>query len=77
MVSSNRYLDIDSILMEQELVPCSFIKDVNGMGYLDSSTRNVDLAEGTKLDLPIWLAGTLKVSKFNPPSQCRETRLWS
>lgn len=53
------YLDIDDILASHERIPCKFNMPVSGLGYLDPSSDQNDLAEGTKLELPYWLARAL------------------
>lgn len=46
---TERYYDIDSILSEEERVPCTFALDAVGMGFLDQSNTEEDLERGTKV----------------------------
>lgn len=48
MSGSSGYYDMDSILSEEERVPCIFTLDAVGMGMLDPTTSEEDLAQGTK-----------------------------
>lgn len=43
------YYDVDSILSEEEKLPCVCTLDAIGMGFLDPSTTEEDLARGTKV----------------------------
>jgi GINS complex subunit 3 len=42
------YYDIDTILMEEERIPCVFTEEAIGMGVLDPSSEGEDLPAGTK-----------------------------
>ena len=53
------YLDIDDILAESERISCEFTTDLFGLGILDPSTDSKSISEGTKLELPLWLAKDL------------------
>lgn len=46
---SGGYYDMDAILSEEERVPCVFTLDATGMGMLDPTTSEEDLAQGTKV----------------------------
>jgi hypothetical protein len=61
------YYDIDSILAEEELMPCTALFDFSHLGHLEedavdatrgsgsSMTPTTDyLKEGTKLKMPLW-----------------------
>lgn len=59
------YFDIESILAEEELVPCTTLFDFSHLGHLEdsssssgtaraSSTETQYLKEGTKLKMPLW-----------------------
>ena len=50
------YFSIDDILMSSEKVPCRFELPVHGLGFLDAGIGKKDLSEGTKMDLPLWMA---------------------
>ena len=58
---NNDYYNIDSILMEQENVPCEMRTDIFKLGHLDPSSHERDLKQGARLDLPLWLAEKLMV----------------
>ncbi|KAJ9579612.1 hypothetical protein L9F63_004691 [Diploptera punctata] len=49
------YFSIDDIFATQERLPCKFLVPVHRLGFLDPSSENEDLAEGTSLELPLWL----------------------
>eukprot|EP00483_Globobulimina_turgida_P002060 UN02062 len=50
------YYDIDDILAEGQVLPCTFIIDAVELGYLDETGEcGDDLKEGTKISLPFWL----------------------
>ncbi|KAI2499965.1 hypothetical protein MHU86_14488 [Fragilaria crotonensis] len=59
------YFDIESILAEEELIPCTTLFDFSHLGHLEdsssssgtaraSSTETQYLKEGTKLKMPLW-----------------------
>ena len=52
------YYDIDQILATEERVPVTFNCNAQGLGYLVHGVEE-DLAEGTKLEMPFWLADAL------------------
>lgn len=56
MPSSSDYFDIDSILAEEELVPCTCKFDFSHLGHLnvDDHQEEKYLKEGTKLKMPLW-----------------------
>ena len=49
------YFSLQDILATQERVPCHVEKDLKDIGFLDPGSDNVDLAMGTKLELPYWM----------------------
>ncbi|KAB2575386.1 DNA replication complex GINS protein PSF3 [Lasiodiplodia hormozganensis] len=55
------YYDIDAILTDAQKVPCTFELTVPGLGYLDGNAGQ-DMKQGTKVELPLWLAEMLAVS---------------
>lgn len=57
--AEEQYFSIDDILATNERVPCRFEVAVNKLGFLDPSSESPDIAQGTKLDLPFWLAQSL------------------
>lgn len=54
------YYDIEDILADGEKIPCKFNLTVPGLGYLEGSPGKA-IENGTKLDLPMWLAEVLAV----------------
>ncbi|KIW02496.1 hypothetical protein, variant 2 [Verruconis gallopava] len=56
------YYDIDAILTDAQKVPCTFDMTIPKLGYLDGNAGG-DIKEGTKLELPLWLAEMLAVSQ--------------
>ncbi|KAK2190338.1 hypothetical protein NP493_84g05066 [Ridgeia piscesae] len=57
--SNENYFSIDDIIATQEKIPCKFEVAVPHLGYLDQSSDSEDVAVGTKLELPYWLAQSL------------------
>ena len=69
------YWNLDDILAEEELTPCTFKFEAKGLGYLEqlnhlSTTATTaqrknavlqekDLPAGSKVDVPLWLAVSL------------------
>lgn len=47
----------------RQKIPCTFEVDVAGLGYLDGASASPDMAAGTRLQLPLWLAEMLAVSQ--------------
>ena len=56
------YFSLLDILAEQERIPVVTNEDLPKLGFLDPSTssRNGTLNKGTKLELPLWMAKSLK-----------------
>ena len=56
------YFSLTDILAEQERIPVVTNEDLPKLGFLDLSTssKNGTLMKGTKLELPLWMAKTLK-----------------
>lgn len=54
--TSSSYYDIDSILAEEELVPCTTLFDFSHLSHLDLDARHGDthLAEGSQIKMPLW-----------------------
>lgn len=59
LITVMSYLDIDVILSEEDRVKCTFTLDAQDLGKLDKDTKTDYLAEGTELELPLWMAETL------------------
>ncbi|XP_059649149.1 DNA replication complex GINS protein PSF3-like [Cornus florida] len=54
-----QYYDIDDILAEDELVPAIFQEAANGVGLFYSSDDTNKVEQGSKVELPLWLAREL------------------
>jgi len=64
------YLDINTILCDEERIPCTFLHDSVKLGHLDSSAEEKDIAADSRVDLPVWLGEELarkNVVKLNAP----------
>ena len=59
------YFSLQDILATQERVPCYVEKDLKDIGFLDPGSDNVDLAKGTKLELPYWMVEVREYSSFS------------
>lgn len=60
ITTEEEYFSIDDILATNERMPCKFELAVKKIGFLDPSSGNPDLAQGTKLELPLWMAQALQ-----------------
>lgn len=58
-----RYYDLDDILAEEAPLNVTMAITGTGLGYLDSTTHDVDLPKGSTLELPYWLAVQLSKRK--------------
>merc|ERR1712083_1063932 len=56
------YFSLHDILAEQERIPVVTNEDLPKLGFLDPSTSTKDgtLSKGTKMELPLWMAKSLK-----------------
>eukprot|EP00039_Didymoeca_costata_P024890 m.11819 g.11819 ORF g.11819 m.11819 type:complete len:196 (+) comp4528_c0_seq2:214-801(+) len=54
------YYDIDTILAEDQDVPCIFASDVIKLGHLNPLVSRKEIRKGTKISLPFWLVKELK-----------------
>ena len=64
------YLDIHTILCDEERIPCTFTHDSVKLGHLDPSAEEKDIAADTRVDVPIWLGEELakkNIVKINAP----------
>uniref|UniRef100_A0AAR2ILS4 DNA replication complex GINS protein PSF3 n=1 Tax=Pygocentrus nattereri TaxID=42514 RepID=A0AAR2ILS4_PYGNA len=50
------YLSLDDILLSQERLPCKTDTGFPGLGFLEKNTENRHIPEGTKMEMPLWLA---------------------
>ena len=56
------YYDIDDILAEGQILPCTFQVDVVELGYLDETGESgEDLKKGTMIGLPFWMIKQLHI----------------
>jgi hypothetical protein len=56
MPSQSSYYDIDAILAEEELVPCTTNFDFSFLGWLDPDLHGKSyLPEASRVKLPLWL----------------------
>ncbi len=55
------YLDLDTILSEEERVPCVFQFEVAYLGFLNPNDNedSESLPKSSKVELPVWLATSL------------------
>ena len=58
------FLSCEDISAQSQKVTCSFLRNVTGIGFLDPSAELSDVAAGTKLELPLWLAKVLLARKL-------------
>lgn len=74
----SQYYDIDDIIAEDELVPAVFQVAANGVGLFDSSDETNKVEQGSRVELPFWLARELHlrqaVSISLPPCFNQKTR---
>ena len=59
-----RHLNIDLILSEDERIPCKFLVEGKNLGHLDNPNMENDLADGARVELPLWLAKSLSELKM-------------
>ena len=59
-MTNSSYYDIDSILAEEELIPCTTLFDFNHLGHLDPDnnrrgpSQDHYLPEASRIILPLW-----------------------
>lgn len=53
------YLDLDDILAHTQAVSCKFLLDIPGLEFLSPGDSKEEIAKGTEILLPFWLAKTL------------------
>lgn len=54
-----KVLDIDTMLSEEERLPCTFTCAARNLGHLDNTGIAKDLPMETRVDIPLWLSRTL------------------
>ncbi|XP_048402602.1 DNA replication complex GINS protein PSF3 [Stegostoma tigrinum] len=50
------FFSLDDILMTQEKIPCRTVMLLPRLGFLDKSNEADLIPEGTKMELPVWMA---------------------
>jgi len=64
------YLDINTILCDEERIPCTFLHDSVKLGHLDPSAEEKDITADARVDLPVWLGEELakkNIVRLNAP----------
>lgn len=54
------YYDLDDILADSAEIPCKFLHDIPGLGYLENNPGG-SIHANTQLKLPLWLARVLAI----------------
>ncbi|XP_014485589.1 PREDICTED: DNA replication complex GINS protein PSF3 [Dinoponera quadriceps] len=57
------YFSLTDILCTEERLSCKVEVTLPRLGFLDLSSESEDLKPGTKLELPLWLAQPLNISR--------------
>ncbi|XP_072519777.1 DNA replication complex GINS protein PSF3 [Salminus brasiliensis] len=50
------FLSLDDILLSQERLPCRTDTEFPGLGFLEKNAESRHIPEGTKMEMPLWLA---------------------
>lgn len=58
------FLSCEDISAQSQKVTCCFLRQVNGIGFIDPSSESPDVPANTKLELPLWLAKVLYARKL-------------
>ncbi|EEB05521.1 GINS complex subunit Psf3 [Schizosaccharomyces japonicus yFS275] len=53
------YYDIDSIIAENQKIPCTCLVSIPGLGH-----EGREVSQGSKVELPFWLAEVFAVNSF-------------
>ena len=67
---ANVYFSLGAILSDTKRAPSTFKVPAFNLGFIDPAGDDADLAEGTRVDLPAWLAATLacrNMVEVSPP----------
>ena len=82
VASSSQYFSLDDILASQERIPLTIKQDLPQLGFLDSQSHHQNdptiLSNGTKLELPLWMAKSLKAqgrAKLDLPQRSRQKKM--
>ncbi|XP_043937263.1 DNA replication complex GINS protein PSF3 [Protopterus annectens] len=54
--SEENFLSLEDIIMSHEKLPCRLEMTLPRLGFLDKSGESDSIPEGTKMELPLWLA---------------------
>jgi GINS complex subunit 3 len=56
MASRSSYYDLDAILAEEELIPCTTLFDFSHLAHLDPDARSKTsyLQENSRIKMPLW-----------------------
>lgn len=54
------FLSVPDIMAVGQRISCIFLVKCYGLGFIDPSGESKDIEEGTKLELPMWMAKRLK-----------------
>jgi GINS complex subunit 3 len=60
----SRYFHLDDLCAEDERVPLKWLSTARGVAYLDASLAGDDVAAGSVMELPLWLAEELKAKNL-------------
>ncbi|XP_033117391.1 DNA replication complex GINS protein PSF3-like [Anneissia japonica] len=60
---TENYFNIHDILASQEKIPCVFEVPMLRLGFLDPSNESADIQPNTKMELPYWIASSLRTRK--------------
>lgn len=73
---TSEYLSVPDIMALGQKVTCKFVVNCYGLGFIDPSGDSTDVAEGTKLELPLWMAKVLQgrhIIEIEVPKSYSET----
>jgi hypothetical protein len=59
-----RYLDVRTLLSEEEKIDSIFLQETPHLGFMDPQCRTSHLAAQTKVPLPLWLAESMAEAKI-------------
>lgn len=59
------YYDIDDVLTDNAEIPCKFLHDIPGLGYLENNPGG-SIHVNSQLKLPLWLARVLAIVEVAP-----------
>lgn len=53
------FLDVDTVLSEEERIPCIFEYEAVSLGFLDPTAESPHLPENSKVEIPLWMCTSL------------------